>query len=66
MPNFESSNVSAMPINDLTVREFAALLVSLPDNLLDLKITYSGYNNFYIHHRVKENCLTLDEQEYID
>ena len=66
MPNFESSNVNALSINNLTVREFANLLASLPENMQVLPITHSGYKQFYLHYRAKEKCLTLDEEEFID
>lgn len=66
MPNENLRNSQAMEISKPTVKEFANLLLSLPQELQNRPFTCSGYDTFYLHNRKQEGVLTVDEEEFID
>lgn len=53
-------------VSCMTVKEFANFLLSLDEELQERPITYSGYNEFYLHDRAEEGVLTMDEMKDID
>ena len=62
----EGGTVECIPVENMTVREYAAKLAALPANMQDMTITHSGHDKFYLHYRPCECAMTSDEVENID
>ena len=62
--NYESTSFEK--INAITVKEFAAMLAALPEEVQNYTISCMGCYEFYLHKLPVEKAILMDEYEVLE